>query len=261
MKQLSRKPFMLMLKDDSGEVKPVPLDLSHVNSDNALIVLDEYNDTCWVWVGRGVSMPTRMHTLRMGRGIQKSGYKVGVTTIGLASGKIVEMMEKDDTDSEVASAILAFKDVLNATWSFDDKVLAFKKVKIQPDEPIAGAPTKKYVPEPEPEPSIVAETIREAPARPVAPPASPTSAVTPAMTLAEKKAAYLMMSIMKHAEIVYTEKIQKAGSEGFKIEVPGVLVIEAMMQGNDLSISPGDFGGSETAQKIKSEFLNHVKTV
>ena len=96
MKQLSRKAFMLMLRDDSGDVSPIQLDVGQVNSDNAIIVLDEYNDTCWVWIGRNVSMPTRMHALRMGRGIQKSGFKIGVTTIGLATSKIVEMMEKDE---------------------------------------------------------------------------------------------------------------------------------------------------------------------
>lgn len=259
MKQLSRKAFMLMLRDDSGDVSPIQLDVGQVNSDNAIIVLDEYNDTCWVWIGRNVSMPTRMHALRMGRGIQKSGFKIGVTTIGLATEKIVEMMEKDDTDSEVASAIMAFKDVLNAKWSFDDKVLAFKRETGQTEEPIAGAPTKKYVPEPES--AIVAETIREEPVRPVTPKPSPAPMVTPSMTLAEKKAAYLLISIMKHSEIVYTEKITKGGDEGFKIEVPGVLVIEAMTKGNDLTIAPGDFGGSDAALKIKSEFVELVKTL
>ena len=98
MKTLSRKQFMVMLKDDSGEVNAVKLDSNLVNSDNAIIVLDEYNDTCWVWVGRNVSMPTRMHALRIARGLQKSGFQVGTTTIGMASKRFVEMMEKDDSD-------------------------------------------------------------------------------------------------------------------------------------------------------------------
>ncbi|MHA1814303.1 MAG: hypothetical protein ACTSYX_12815, partial [Candidatus Thorarchaeota archaeon] len=85
MKTLSRKPFLLMLRDDSGELTEVKLDRALVTSDNALIVLDEYNDTCWVWIGKNVNMPTRMHTLRMARSIQKSGHKVGVTTIGMAT--------------------------------------------------------------------------------------------------------------------------------------------------------------------------------
>ncbi len=126
MKALARTPYLLMLKDDSGEVNAIQLDVSLVDSDNALIVMDEINDTCWVWIGRNVSMPTRMHALRIARGLQKSGYKVGVTTIGLASARFVEMMEKDDTDPDVASAIAEFKSTIKGTWSFDDTVLAYK---------------------------------------------------------------------------------------------------------------------------------------
>ena len=84
-----------MLRDDSGELTEVKLDPALVTSDNALIVLDEYNDTCWVWIGKNVNMPTRMHTLRMARSIQKSGHKVGVTTIGMATSRLVEMMEHE----------------------------------------------------------------------------------------------------------------------------------------------------------------------
>jgi len=264
MKQMSRKAFMLMLQDDSGELSPIRLDVGQVNSDNALIVLDEYNDTCWVWIGRSVNMPTRMHALRMARGIQKSGFKIGVTTIGLASSKLVEMMEKDDTDPDIASAIVSFKGVLDEKWSFDDKVLAFKSdAGAGPSpEPIAGAPTKKTIPEPE----LTAETVYEAPAREAAQPAAPptpppTPPATPAkiMTMADKKVAYLMLAVSNNADIFYTEKFERAGDTGLKIEVPGVMVLEAIMRGTQLSISPGDFGGSEEALKIKSDFTELVK--
>jgi len=46
-----------------------------------------------------------------------------------------------------------------------------------------------------------------------------------------------------------------------KIEVPGVMVIEALMKGSQLSISPGDFGGSDEALKIKSDFTEMVKKI
>ena len=256
MKQMSRKAFMLMLKDDSGEVSPIRLDVGQVNSDNAIIVLDEYNDTCWAWIGRHVNMPTRMHALRMARGIQKSGFKIGVTTIGLASSKIIEMMEKDDTDPDIASAIVSFRGVLDDKWSFDDKVLAFKKDKGvgASSEPIAGAPTKKTLPEPEP--TLTAETVYHEPAREAARPAAP---LTPKkiLTMADKKVAYLMLAVSNNADIFYTEKFERAGDTGLKIEVPGVMVLEATMRGTQLSISPGDFGGSEEA--LKSDFTEMVK--
>ncbi len=264
MKTLSRKPFMLMLSDDSGEVSPVRLDVGLVNSDNALIVLDEFNDTCWVWIGRHVSMPTRMHALRMARGIQKSGFKIGVTTIGLASEKLIEMMEKDDNDPEVASAIMSFRNILDYRWSFDDKVLAYKKdTSAASAEPIAGAPIKRR--EPEPEPTLVAETISDEPVeQKVAPPKTkpaPPSTLEPDVTLADKKAGYLMMATIKNSEIVYTEKIEKSGTPGMKIEVPGVMVIEVLLKGHEISITPSDFGGSDAALKIKSDFTKMLKTL
>ncbi len=290
MKNLSRKPFMLMLKDESGEVSAIKLDSTLVNSDNALIVLDEYNDTCWTWIGSRVNMPTRMHAIRIARGLQKSGYKVGITTIGLAASRFVEMNEKDESDQDVANNIAEFRAVLEGRWSFDDGVLAYKgetkaaepiagapKKKILPEpepvistpkpkyeEPIAGAPKKKILPEPEPvistpkpkyeepiagapkpAPVLVAETVKDEPS--VAPQA-------PSASLAEKKIAYLMLSVTRNSELVYTERFQRSGKQGLKIESPGVMVIEAVIDGNDLTITPGDFGGSDIGLKIKSEY-------
>ena len=261
MKQMSRKAFMLMLQDDSGELSPIRLDVGQVNSDNAIIVLDEYNDTCWIWVGRGVNMPTRMHALRMARGVQKSGFKIGVTTIGLASSKLVEMMEKDDTDPDIASAIVSFKGILDERWSFDDKVLAFKGDAPSGTsmEPIAGAPTKSAIKDPEPEPELKAETVYEEPAREVAPPPTPPPAPKKLINMADKKVAYLMLAVSNNADIFYTEKFERGGESGLKIEVPGVMVLEALVRGTQLSISPGDFGGSEDALKIKADFTEMVK--
>ncbi len=297
MKTLSRKQFMVMLRDDSGEVNAVKLDPGLVNSDNAIIVLDEYNDACWTWVGRNVSMPTRMHALRIARGLQKSGYQVGITTIGMASSRFVEMMEKDDSDQDVANNIAEFRGALEGKWAFDDGVLAYKgeakvaepiagapkgktvpdpepiagapkpkpkydepiagapKAKPKYDEPIAGAPKAKPkydepiagAPKPTPPPEIVAETVKEEHTSPTPPPA-------PSASLAEKKMAYLMLSVTRNSELVYTERFERSGKTGLKIESPGIMVIEAIVDGNDLTISPGDFGGSDVALKIKSEY-------
>jgi hypothetical protein len=265
MKALARSPYMLMLKDESGEVTTIRLDAGLVNSDNALIVLDEFNDTCWVWIGRNVNMPTRMHALRIARGLQKSGFKVGVTTIGLNCSRFVEMLEKDASDQDVASAIVEFKGVLEGRWSFDDAVLAHRgEAKVA--EPIAGAPKKKLLPPepepkpelkpepepiagaPKPKPTLVAETIVE---KPLAPAVS--------ASLAEKKMAYLMLSVTRNTDLVYTERFEKAGKKGLKIESPGIMVIEAVFDGDHLLISPKDFGGSDTGTKIKTEFEGLVK--
>ena len=296
MKTLSRKPFMLMLKDDSGEVNAVKLDPGLVNSDNAVIVLDEYNDACWAWVGRNVNMPTRMHALRIARGLQKSGYQVGITTIGMAASRFVEMMEKDDSDQDVANNIAEFRGALEGRWAFDDGVLAFKgeakvaepiagapkgktipdpepiarapkptpkydepiagapKPKPKYDEPIAGAPKPKPVydepiagaPEPKPQLMLTAETVEEETVAKIV--------AAPSASLAEKKMAYLMLSVTRNSELVYTERFERSGKSGLKIESPGIMVIEALLDGHDLTITPGDFGGSDIGRKIKTEY-------
>lgn len=258
MKQLSRKPFVLMLKDDSGEVEPIPMDPEMVNSENALIVLDEYNDTCWVWIGRNVKMPTRMHAVRIARGIQKSGHQIGVTTIGLAASNFVEMMEKDYTDSQVAENIAAFKAALDGKWSFDDKVLAYRREREA--EAIAGAPPPRpsVTPAPREEPTIVAGATLEPP-KPLVAPKPPQPMVE--ITDGDKKAAHLLLATVKNSELAYIERVERDGATGFKIEVPGVMVIEARTKGNYLEISPGSFGDSDAAKKIKADYEAMVKRI
>jgi len=46
-----------------------------------------------------------------------------------------------------------------------------------------------------------------------------------------------------------------------KIEVPGVMVIEVLLKGHEISITPSDFGGSDAALKIKSDFTKMLKTL
>jgi hypothetical protein len=250
MRQLSRKPFVLMLKDDSGEVDAVPLDPTLVNSDNALIVLDEYNDTCWAWIGRKVNMPTRMHALRMARGLQKSGFKVGVTTIGLSLSKFVEMMEKDEGDSQVANDIASFKAALDGRWNFDDRVLAFRKE--HEAKAIAGAPA------PKPEPALEAPATAEPAPEPKPAPVPPKVADVP-LTMGDKKAAHLLWAAVKNSELAYVERVEHEGTPGFKIEVPGVMVIEVAPKGNYLEITPSGFGDSDEAKKIKSDYESMTK--
>ncbi|TFG08585.1 hypothetical protein EU538_06840 [Candidatus Thorarchaeota archaeon] len=254
---------MLMLKDDSGELSPVKLDPTLANSENALIVLDEYNDTCWVWVGRNVNMPTRMHALRMGRSLQKSGHQVGSTTIGMATSDLVEIHEKNDSDPDVASAIDEFRNAISGRWKFDDKYLAYEEQKAaeyeaepvrirdtatheRPQTPPAPppAPPRERATAPAP-PTVRAETVSPPP-EPERPPATGN--------LAEKKAAFLLYSAVKNADLIYTEKFMRDGKMGVKIEAPGTMVVEALMDGDDLIVEPADFGGGEEAEQIKQEF-------
>lgn len=239
---------MLMLMDDSGEVAPVKLDISLVASENAVIVLDEYSDTTWVFIGRNVNMPTRMHALRMGKSLQKSGYKIGDTTIGMASDHLIEMLEKDDEDADVAANINSFREALSKRWSFEDNFLAYESGRAPP---IAGAP--EPTPEPIPEPVAEPTPVTPEPAPAVAEP-EPVIVATTVGGAAEKKTAYLLLSAVRNANLIYAERFERDGKSGIKLEAPGVMVIEAIQDGDDLHIEPSDFGTSDEASKIKADY-------
>lgn len=251
---------MLMLLDNSGEIKAVKFDPNLVTSDDAVIVLDEYNDTCWVWIGRNVAMPTRMHAIRMGKSIQKSGHKVGNTTVGMAMSRVVEMNEKNDSDPEVAASMSNFRNAMRSRWSFEDEILAFDESRM----PTGGAPLTRRTEGP---PTLTAETVapspRPQPTKPAPPPMRPAAA--PAVSKsqsasqkldrnAEQKLAFLLLSAVKHADVVYTERFIRDGKLGIKIEAPGVVVFEAVVDGSIVRVTPPDFGGSEAAARIRAEY-------
>jgi len=247
-----------MLQDDSGEISPVKLDSGLINSENAIIVLDEYNDICWTWIGRGVNMPTRMHALRMSKSVQKSGYHIGTTTIGMATSKLVEMMEKNDSNSEVASDIMAFKEAMNIRWKFDDDVLAYDPARTKGYE--ASAPsirdTAPQIPTAKPEPAHLVATTVEEPVPAPAPLPEPAFAarIPSGGSQYEMKAAFLLYSVVKHADLVYTERIQRDGKSGLKIEAPAIVMLEVLNDSDNIVISPPNFGDSEAAIKIRAEY-------
>ena len=247
---------MLMLQDDDGELSPVKLNPHLVTSDNALIVLDELNDVCWLWIGRNVSMPTRMHALRMSKSLQRSGYKIGITTIGMASSRIAEMNEKNDSDRNVAEDIAAFKAALQGKFGFEDKYLAFPGKAKESFEPIPGSPEAARAQPARPEPKPVVK-LKPAASEPEPVP-EPVQVAKPAAklpgSLADRKTAFLLLATMKNTDLVYTERFERDGKAGIKIEAPGTMVIEVITDGEDITVSPADFGDTNEAARIKSEY-------
>ncbi len=251
-KGLSRKPFMLMLEDESGEISPVVLDAGLASSDKAIIVLDEINDTTWVFIGRAVDMPTRMHALRLAKSLRKSGYKIGSTNIGMASANLIEMLEKDDNDPEVAAEIARFKEMLTRRWRFEDKFLAYDarfeppEARAPEPEPITLAKPKKLE-----TPTVVATTVEPELA-------APEPIQVELDSVVDQKTAFLIYTAVRNANLVYTERFERNGKMGVKIEAPGVMVIEAIQEGDSLRIEPADFGDTDEAAKIKSEYESRV---
>ncbi|MCK4483382.1 MAG: hypothetical protein KAU89_01055 [Candidatus Thorarchaeota archaeon] len=236
-----------------------------VTSENAIIVMDEINDVCWLWIGRNVSMPTRMHALRMSKSLQRSGYKVGITTIGMASSRIAEMNEKNDSDRKVAEDIAAFRTALHGKFLFEDKFLAFPGKKMESSEPIPGSPeaARAQAPRPEPKPAIELKPPAAEPEPVPEPVPELVQIAKPAPklpgSLADRKTAFLLLATMKNADLVYTERFERNGKLGIKIEAPGTMVIEVITDGDDIIVSPADFGDTDDAARIKLEYESWVE--
>jgi hypothetical protein len=254
-----------MLQDDAGELTPVRLNPHLVTSENAIIVMDEINDVCWLWIGRNVSMPTRMHALRMSKSLQRSGYKVGITTIGMASSRIAEMNEKNDSDRKVAEDIAAFRTALHGKFLFEDKFLAFPGKKMESSEPIPGSPeaARAQAPRPEPKPAIELKPPAAEPEPVPEPVPELVQIAKPAPklpgSLADRKTAFLLLATMKNADLVYTERFERNGKLGIKIEAPGTMIIEVITDGDDIIVSPADFGDTDDAARIKLEYESWVE--
>jgi Cu2+-containing amine oxidase len=86
------------------------------------------------------------------------------------------------------------------------------------------------------------------------PPKTKPAAPEKADTTVEQKLAYLLLSTIKNSDLVYTERFERNGKIGFKIEAPGIVVVEAILDGNTLRIDPPSFGDSEGASRIRSEY-------
>ena len=107
---------------------------------------------------------------------------------------------------------------------------------------------------PKPEPiEIEARTVEPEPEPVPTPPSVPTGG-----SLSEQKTAFLLYSVVKYADLVYTEKIQREGKSGIKIEAPAIVLLEALSDSGDVVIDPPNFGDSDIAQKIKNEYDSWV---
>jgi hypothetical protein len=205
----------------------------------------------------------------MSKSLQRSGYKVGITTIGMATSRIAEMNEKNDSDRKVTEDIAAFKTALQGKFSFEDKFLAFPGKTMESSEPIPGSPEAARMQAPPPEPKPVVElkpaaaepeSVPEPVAIPEPVPVAKPKAKLPG-SLADRKTAFLLLSTMKNADLVYTERFERNGRAGIKIEAPGTMVIEVITDGEDITVSPADFGDTDEAARIKSEYEAWVERI
>ena len=185
----------------------------------------------------------------------------------MASSRIAEMNEKNDSDRNVAEDIAAFKAALQGKFGFEDKYLAYPEKAKESTELIPGSPEAARAQPQRPEPKPVVE-LKPATAEPEPRPEpvhEPVQIAKPADTLpgslADRKTAFLLLATMKNADLVYTERFERDGKAGIKIEAPGTMVIEVIMDGDDITVIPANFGDTDEAARIKSEYESWVKEI
>ena len=67
---------------DGGVVEPIELDKSKLSDDRSIILMDEENQTVWLWHGKFRGLVQRRTSLRQAESLKGHGYKAGNAIIG-----------------------------------------------------------------------------------------------------------------------------------------------------------------------------------
>lgn len=282
-----------MLHSDSGSTHPVKFDPNFITSDRCVIVLDEVNDTCWVWLGKDAGMVNRRTTLRLARSLKRLGYpmKGGNVCVGLK--RLVEIDERMD-DEETHANMEAFNNALQQKYKLKDDLIAvidedtegakgkrsaiefdqsaqvqvedYERI-VKPSSIVKEQKEEEKPKEPEPyeemvKPSEVVkreqeaiETVEEV--KPVSKPIEPQAPTT--KSIYEKLGA-LIDTVLSSAGLAYLEYQQvDRDNRIIKVDCPELFSFSIMLEKDSFQIHPEDLGGGDTGRKIKEEFENKIK--
>ncbi len=282
-----------MLHSDSGNTIPVKFDPNFITSDRCVIVLDEVNDTCWVWLGRDAGMVNRRTTLRLARSLKRLGYpmKGGNVCVGLK--KLVEIDERMD-DDETHANIEAFKNALNQKYKLKDDLIAVidettegakgsksaiefdtsAQVQVEDYERIVKPssliqeqkPEEKVEPEPYEQMVKPSEVLqREMTEEKVEPELETTTTPVEAHTIPGEKTLHeklgiLLDTVLSAAGLAYLEYQQvDKNNKIIKVDCPELFSFSILIENDKLQIHPDDLGGGETGRKIREEFENKIQ--
>ncbi|MHA2059924.1 MAG: hypothetical protein ACW976_04015, partial [Candidatus Ranarchaeia archaeon] len=73
---------LLMMKYDAGELTEIPPDVNNFHSETITIVVDELNDTVWVWQGSLMPLVQRRACLNPASSMKRAGRHYKGMTIG-----------------------------------------------------------------------------------------------------------------------------------------------------------------------------------
>ncbi|MHA1722067.1 MAG: hypothetical protein ACTSXW_03220 [Candidatus Baldrarchaeia archaeon] len=87
--------FLAMLEIEGGEAHPIPISTMHLSPDRTIIIIDEDEETMYLFIGRDVGLVSRRMAERVTQSIKTYGFKYGNTIIGKNCHNLVIIDEKE----------------------------------------------------------------------------------------------------------------------------------------------------------------------
>ena len=282
-----------MLHSDSGTTTPVKFDPNFITSDRCVIVLDEPNDTCWVWLGKDAGMVNRRTTLRLARSLKRLGYPMKGGNICVGLKKLVEIDERMD-DEETQNNLNEFKAALQQKYKIKDDLIAVidestggkgskSSVQIERSEPVEEyeqivkpsslVQEQKQAEtlvssEPEPyerniKPSEVIKREEEALAQegPMeTQPTVTTGKIEKTEMSVDEKLGIILKSVLSAAGLAYVEYQQvEKNSEIIKVDCGETFSFSIIIEGDSVQVHPEDLGAGDTGRKIMEMINKKIK--
>nr|MDO8090609.1 hypothetical protein [Candidatus Sigynarchaeota archaeon] len=262
-----RPSYMLMLQIEHGEKVPLPFKYENLSGDRIVAIIDEYNDTLYLWFGKDCSIVRKRSALRTAQSIKKSGFAYGQLHIGhdLKELKIVDESTMDDPETQSNHKELTA--IFNRKFTMKDQFLMEVGPKPQAAPAVQPAEQEAYTPpEPTPqpaptepvsapEPAPVAEAVPE----PAVSPepvgrAEPVSAIDPELAGQVKLGLLAVILATKFSGFQVKSVLSSDGKPTYEFSSAGGVLCKVSLDGRDLVILPeSEFGG------MRNEIIDLLK--
>lgn len=247
---------MLMLQIEHGEKVPLPFKHENLSSESIVAIIDEVNDSLYLWFGKDCSDVRKRSATRTAQSIKKSGFAYGQLHIGhdLKNLKIVD--ESNLKDPEISAYNSELQSIFNRRFGMKDQFVMEVGVKPQvgpipqPVEQEAYAEAEPTIIAPKP---VVAPKLapisEEVEPQPVVA-AKPVSAKRPVSTIDPELAGQVKLGLLtvllaqKFAGFQLKTTLSSGGTTIYEFLSSGGTLCKVSLEGSDLVIQPeSEFGG------------------
>ncbi len=115
---------------EGGIVEPIEFDKNKLVPEKSIIVMDEENQTVWLWHGQKRGLVARRTALRQAESLKGHGYQAGNAIIGRDLHKIVEIdSRKVGREPETTELFKKFEPILEASYEPIGNLIYVKKDK------------------------------------------------------------------------------------------------------------------------------------